>query len=57
LVGTGNIEWILSFYKNIGFKYSHTIKDFFVKNYDHEMFENGIQLKDMIYLRMEFINN
>jgi GNAT superfamily N-acetyltransferase len=54
LVGTGDIEWILSFYKNVGFHYSHKKEDFFIKNYDHEMYENGIQLKDMIYLKIEF---
>ena len=53
IVGTGENEKILSFYKNLGFTYSHTIKDFFVDNYDHEMFEDGVQLRDMIYLRME----
>ncbi|MCL2722084.1 MAG: GNAT family N-acetyltransferase [Treponema sp.] len=52
IVGTGENEKILSFYKNLGFTYSHTIKDFFIDNYDHEMFEDGVQLKDMIYLKM-----
>lgn len=52
LVGTGNNDKTLSFYKRFGFVYSHTIKDFFVDNYDHEMFEDGQQLIDMIYLKM-----
>ena len=52
IVGTGENEKILSFYKNLGFTYSHTIKDFFIDNYDHEMFEDGVQLRDMIYLKM-----
>ena len=55
IVGTGENEKILKFYKNFGFIYSHTIKDFFIDNYDHEMFEDGVQLKDMIYLKMELI--
>jgi len=54
LVGTGENDNILSFYKNCGFSYSHTVKDFFVNNYDHEIFEDGKQLIDMIYLKMEF---
>jgi GNAT superfamily N-acetyltransferase len=54
LVGTGEIKWIISFYKNCGFEYSHKEKDFFVKNYDHKMFEGETQLKDMIYLKKEF---
>jgi ribosomal protein S18 acetylase RimI-like enzyme len=54
LVGTGENDKIISFYKNCGFVYSHTVKDFFVNNYDHKIFEEGKQLKDMIYLKMEF---
>ena len=57
LVGTGESERIISFYKNCGFVYSHTVKDFFVNNYAHEMFEEGKQLIDMIYLKIEFIND
>ncbi|QQO07615.1 GNAT family N-acetyltransferase [Breznakiella homolactica] len=53
LVGTGDDEGILSFYKRFGFTYSHTVKDFFIDNCDHEMFENGKQLRDMIYLKMD----
>ena len=51
LIGTGDDDKIISFYKKFGFVYSHTVKDFFVDNYDHEMFENGKQLRDMIYLK------
>ena len=53
LVGTGEDDRILSFYKSFGFTYSHTVKDFFINNYDHEILENGKQLKDMIYLKMD----
>ena len=54
LVGTGENDRIISFYENFGFTYSHTEKDFFIKNYNHTMFEEGKQLKDMIYLKMQF---
>jgi GNAT superfamily N-acetyltransferase len=54
LVGTGEDEGILAFYKKFGFTYSHTVKNFFVDNYDHKIFENGKQLVDMIYLKIEF---
>ena len=54
LLGTGDISSILSYYKKFGFAYSHTIKNFFVDNYDHEMFEDGKQLVDMIYLKLEY---
>lgn len=51
LVGTGETPTILSFYKNCGFKKSYYIRNFFTDNYDHPMFEDGIQLVDMIYLK------
>jgi ribosomal protein S18 acetylase RimI-like enzyme len=54
LVGTGENEKTLSFYKKFGFVYSHTIKNFFIDNYDHEMYEDGKQLRDMIYLKIDF---
>lgn len=54
LLGTGDISRVLSYYKKFGFVYSHTIKNFFVDNYDHEMFEDGKQLVDMIYLKLEY---
>ncbi len=51
LVGTGETPKILSFYESCGFERSHSIKNFFTDNYDHPMFEDGIQLVDMIYLK------
>ena len=51
LVGTGEVPTILSFYENCGFEKSHRIKNFFIDNYDLPMFEEGIQLIDMIYLK------
>ena len=38
-----------------GFQESHRVKDFFIDNYDHPMFENGVRLKDMIYLERNFL--
>lgn len=51
LVGTGETPTILSFYKSCGFEISHFVKNFFTDNYDHPMFEEGIQLIDMVYLK------
>jgi len=51
LVGTGEVPSILSFYENCEFVKSHVIKNFFTDNYDHPMFEEGIQLIDMVYLK------
>ncbi len=53
LVGTGETPTILSFYGGCGFEKSHAIKNFFTDNYDHPMFEEGIQLIDMVYLKKE----
>lgn len=53
LVGTGESPITLSFYRKCGFKESHRIKDFFVNNYDHPIYECGNQLIDMIYFKKE----
>ncbi|MBO8482498.1 MAG: GNAT family N-acetyltransferase [Bacteroidetes bacterium] len=49
--GTGDSRKTMSFYRNCGFGYSHTIEDFFVKNYDHAIIEEGKALKDMVYFK------
>ena len=53
LVGTGESDSILSFYRSCGFAESHRIKNFFTDNYDHPMVEDGVQLVDMFYLKHE----
>lgn len=53
LVGTGETPSTLSFYQQCGFELSHRIKNFFTDNYDHLMFEEGVQLVDMVYLRKD----
>lgn len=53
LVGTGDVPSSLSFYKSCGFTESHRLKNFFTDNYDHLMFEDGVQLVDMVYLKRE----
>ena len=53
LVGTGDISWIINFYQINGFRFSHRIQNFFTDNYDHPMFEDGVQLVDMVYLRKD----
>lgn len=51
ILGTGENDKILNFYKKRGFKETHRIKNFFTDNYRHPIFENGKQLTDMIYLK------
>ncbi len=50
-VGTGDSPLTIPFYEKCGFVRSHKIKNFFTDNYDHPIYECGIQLKDMIYFK------
>lgn len=50
-VGTGDSPLTVPFYEKCGFKRSHIVKNFFIDNYDHPIFECGNQLVDMVYLR------
>lgn len=50
-VGTGDSPLTVPFYEKCGFIRSHRIENFFVEHYDHPIFESGIQLIDMVYLR------
>lgn len=54
LVGTGDSPLTIQFYKNCGFVMSHYVKNFFIDNYDHPIFECGKQLIDMVYLKKNF---
>ena len=49
-VGTGDSRLTVPFYENCGFRKSYCIKDFFVNNYENPIYEDGIRLKDMVYL-------
>ncbi len=52
-VGTGDSPLTIPFYERCGFIRSHVIKDFFTDNYDHPIYEMGVLLRDMIYLKKE----
>ena len=52
-VGTGDSPLTIPFYQKCGFARHHVVKNFFTDNYDHPIFEAGVQLVDMIYLRRE----
>lgn len=49
--GTGDSPLTIPFYEKCGFKRSHVIRNFFTDNYDHPIFECGMQLVDMIIMR------
>ena len=53
LVGTGDSPLTLPFYAACGFRDCGRVKDFFLKHYDHPIFEAGRQLTDMVMLSME----
>lgn len=48
-VGTGEVPSTMNFYIKCGFTYHSRVTDFFTSNYDHEIIEDGIPLKDMVY--------
>ena len=50
-VGTGDSPLTIPFYEKCGFVRSHIISNFFTDNYDHPIYESGIQLVDMVYLQ------
>ena len=49
-LGTGTFGYQLSFYQRYGFRVDSICKDHFINNYSGPIFENGIQLKDMLRL-------
>ena len=50
-VGTGDSPLTVPFYEKCGFVRSHRVKNFFTDNYDHPIYECGVRLVDMVYLR------
>ena len=50
-VGTGDSPLTIPFYEKCGFVRSYKIPNFFTDNYDHPIYEGGVQLIDMIYLQ------
>lgn len=50
-VGTGDSPLTVPFYERCGFTYSHRVENFFTEHYDHPIYESGVQLVDMVYLR------
>ena len=50
-VGTGDSPLTVPFYEKCGFVRSHTVPNFFKDNYDTPIFECGVQLIDMVYLK------
>jgi len=53
-VGTGSFGYQLAFYQRHGFRVSGIERDFFVDNYPAPIFEDGIQLLDMLRLTLPY---
>ncbi|MCI9001986.1 MAG: GNAT family N-acetyltransferase [Oscillibacter sp.] len=53
LVGTGDSPLTVPFYEACGFRECGRVKDFFLDNYDHPIFEAGRQLTDMVRFSLE----
>lgn len=54
-VGTGNSSLMqMALYQKCGFRMDSVRKNFFIDNYDEEIFENGMQCMDMIRLVIKF---
>lgn len=52
-LGTGTFDYQLTFYQRFGFRADSIYKDYFINNYNGPIFENGIQLKDMLRLSLK----
>ncbi|MFJ5623943.1 GNAT family N-acetyltransferase [Peribacillus loiseleuriae] len=53
-IGTGNSSiGQLALYQKCGFRINGIDRDFFIKHYKEEIFENGIQCRDMIRLSLD----
>lgn len=50
ILGTGDVPGILSYYRRRGFVETHRLADYFTDNYDHPIIEDGVLLKDKVYL-------
>lgn len=56
-VGTGTFGYQLAFYQRQGFRVTSIDHDFFINNYPEPIFEDGIQLFDMLRLTLRYPNN
>ena len=50
-VGTGDSPLTIPFYEKCGFIRSRSVPNFFTDNYDHPIYDGGVQLIDMVYLQ------
>lgn len=53
-VSTGTFGYQLAFYQRAGFRVKSVETDYFLKNYDEPIIENGIQHKDQLVMEINF---
>ncbi len=53
-LGTGTFGYQLLFYQRYGFRVDNVRKNFFVDNYSEPIYEEGVQLKDMLRLSIKY---
>ena len=51
-LGTGTFGYQLLFYQRFGFRVKSIWENFFLDNYSDPIYENGVQLKDMLRLSL-----
>lgn len=56
-VGTGTFGYQLAFYQREGFRVGSVEKNFFLVNYEEPIYEDGIQLQDMLRLVLKLEKN
>lgn len=47
-LGTGDSPSTMGFYRSLGFREVRREKDYFIRQYDHLIYEDGIQLRDRV---------
>jgi len=50
ILGTGDVPGTLTFYNHCGYNITHRIPDYFTTHYDFPIIEDGVLLKDKVYL-------
>lgn len=50
-LGTGDSPSTMGFYRALGFRETGRERDYFLRRYDHPIFEDGRQLKDRVYFQ------
>lgn len=56
-LGTGTFGYQLMFYQRLGFRVTRIVKNFFIDNYPEPVYDQGLQLQDMLRLSYEFPKN